>query len=292
MKKLALAAALAVPALVLAASQGERDSRAAAPPSGAPTTGPTGTIPQPKIDLAPSVKGIFFAGGATQKNDAALSPLPLELHLKNHGNVAKQGTLSVRAGALTVASGPFTLAGGEAKTVPFFDNLGFQGACQGPITYDTKLQGEGFVTESKARVSKACTYGGQVKNPWSMLPPDRVWDNSQNRVYYNTVTVAASLTCGGAVTFTAPVKNNTKSAVSGIMFEVLLGGNVKAASAPLSLAAGETKTATVKIYFQGDPGSYKTRIVDPQNTAGGAVTGSGASYDVERTCNLTIDPVL
>lgn len=291
MKKLAVAAVLALPALVLAASHGERESRAAAP-SGAPTVGPTGTIPQPKIDLAPSVKGVFFAGGGTQKANAALSPLPLELHLKNHGNVAKQGTLTVRAGALVVASGPFALAGGEAKAVPFFDNLGFQGPCQGPITYETKLQGEGFVTESKARVTKACTYGGQVKNPWNMLPPDRVWDQSQNRVYYNTVSVGAQLTCGGGMTFTAPVKNNTNHAVSGIMLEVLRDGQVKGTSQALAIAAGASKTASVTIYFQGDPGSYKTRLVDPQNTANGAITGSGASYDVERTCDLTIDPVL
>jgi hypothetical protein len=292
MKKLALAAVFALPALVLAASHTEHESRAAAPPSGAPTTGPTGTIPQPKIDLAPSVKGIFFAGGGTQKNDAPLSPLPLELHLKNHGNVAKQGTLTVRAGALTIASGPFALAGGEAKTVPFFDNLGFQGPCQSPITYDTKLQGEGFVTESKARVSKACTYGGQVKNPWNMLPPDRVWEQSQNRVYYNTLNVGASLTCGGSMTFTAPVKNNTDHAVSGIMLEVLYNGAVKGKSDPISIAAGASKIASVSIHFQGDPGAYKTRLVDPQNTANGAITGSGAAYEVERTCNLTIDPVL
>ena len=129
-------------------------------------------------------------------------------------------------------------------------------------------------------------------NPWNMLPPDRVWDQSQNRVYYNTVSVGAQLTCGGGMTFTAPVKNNTNHAVSGIMLEVLRDGQVKGTSQALAIAAGASKTASVTIYFQGDPGSYKTRLVDPQNTANGAITGSGASYDVERTCDLTIDPVL
>ncbi len=291
MKKLAIAALLGATTLALATSQSEGESRAAAP-GGAPTVGPTGTVPQPKLDLAPSVQGVFFQGGGTQKTNAALHPLALELHLKNHGNVPKQGTLTVQAGAMMIANGPFSLAGGESKSLPFFDNLGFQGPCQGPLTYDTKLQGDGFVTQSKARITKACSYGGQVKNPWSMLPPDRVWDHSQNRVYYNTVNVAANLSCGGGLTFTAPVKNNTKHAVSGILFEVLYAGGVKGVSSALSLAPGETKTASTTIYFQGDPGSYTTRIVDPGNTANGAITGSGAAYEVERSCTLTVDPVL
>jgi hypothetical protein len=80
--------------------------------------------------------------------------------------------------------------------------------------------------------------------------------------------------------------------VSGLRLTISLGGVVKATALPFSLAAGKSSEETAQVVFVGEPGDYVLGLIDPTNSAQGAISSSGYNTAVAHTCGLTaaLDP--
>lgn len=297
--KLAALSAVAVTLLSLCA---QHESQAA--PSG--TGGPTTTLPRPlprlEVQLPPSIAGLSFYGGGTTKPNADPKTFALEVPIRGGGGSApRSGTLHVKRGVSTILNAPFTVTGSETKSIPVAGPIGLDKACDRVAEYELQIEGSGFDTKKKAKVTADCTFTSTNVNPWNILPPDRAADRTKNKVFYSNVRIGyhqpvqpaqpeitpkMNQACGSHISVKANVTNNLSHAVTNIVVSANLNGESKGAGG-VSLAAGETKEVTFTFYFWGEAGAYDIKLADTNNSAGGQIDNAGFHFDIGRTCSLT-----
>jgi len=304
MKKTPLARLSGLALAVIALSV-QRESQAA-PPSTAPPSGPT-ALPGPRLDLPPSIAGFTFFKGGTSKVNPSLAGFALEVPVHVAGTNPRSGKLLVKRDGAAILDAPFTLGSGETKAIPVNDTVNAETTCR-VTRFDLELEGSGFDVKKTATLKSSCSYTSESINPWNLAVPDRVEEREKNHVFFNSVNatfVAAGAgptahipsnqvqACASNVVFTTTVKNDLNHAVSGLILRIRLANGIrKADSVPFALAAGASSSQTVHFMFAGEAGTYNLELVDPNNTAQGAIATPGFHVDVAHSCTVTtaLDP--